>query len=229
MSDKQTEELVASNRDLLESQNFANMISVKQLEYLVNKSEIVSETEKSKLKNLRFADINTAMDTTPGAGRVAAIAAIRSNIRNLSDAELEMINDSHLADDGFVSQMKASQVENINKSTKFSTSTKNSFRKARRKPLADALLRRNTTEIKAALKALGPKEITALDMSILKMPTMLEAYNKSLLKRMAPEMNPSDVVELHDEIIRAARMPGAPANVIDLEHWLGTADGAIFS
>jgi hypothetical protein len=79
------------------------------------------------------------------------------------------------------------------------------------------------------LKALGPKEIASLDMPILKLPTMLDAYSPSLLKRMAPEMNPADVLELRDEIIRVAGTPGASTNVIDLNTWLGKPDGAIFS
>jgi hypothetical protein len=115
LSDKETEALVSSNRDLLESQNFANAISVKQLEAL-NKSDQFSESDKSTLKNKRFSDINAAMAPS-GAGA----SSVRTNIRNLSDTELEMINAEHLENADFVSHLKSSQFESISKSSKFTT------------------------------------------------------------------------------------------------------------
>ncbi len=223
LSDKETEALVASNRELLKSQNLANAISVKQLEAL-NKSDQFSEDEKKSLKGMRFKTIDDAMV----AGGTGA-ATVRSNIRNLTDSELEMINPEHLQDADFVSHLKSPQFESINKSGKFTTSQKEKLRAARRKPLADALVRRNVADIEKALKALGPKEIASIDIANLKIPTMLEAYKPSLLKRMAPEMNPADVLELRDAIVAAAGMPGASTNVTKLNTWLGTPDGAIFS
>lgn len=227
LSDKETEALVASNRELLDSQNFANAISVKQLETL-NKSDQFSDEEKGKLKSKRFSDIDTAMSAT-GPTRTATIGTVRTNIRNLSDSELEMIAPAHLEDFEFVGHLKSSQFESINKSSKFTTNQKDKIRAARRKPLADAIVRRNIVDIKKALKSLGPKEVSSLEMAILKMPPMLESYTSSLLKRMAPEMNPADVIELRDEIEAAALKPGASPDVIKLKTWLGTPDGAIFS
>lgn len=227
LSDKETEALIASNRELLKSQNFANAISVKQLE-AINKSDQFSDSEKGILKDRRFSEINAAMKTS-GVGRTAAISGISKKIKALSDSELEMIDPEYMEDHEFVAGLRPAQIETLTKSGKFTTNQKDKLRTARRKPLADAIVRRNIPDIQKSLKSLGPKEITTLDMAILKLPPMLEAYSSSLLKRMAPEMNPADILELRDEIIRVAATPGSPANVTRLNTWLSTPDGAIFS
>jgi len=106
LSEKQTETLVANNRELLESLNFANSISVKQLEAL-NKSDKLSDEEKGRLKEKRFSAIEYLND----AGGLAALAlpagtvltpdqqaakdrviAARKKVSGLSDSELEMVD-----------------------------------------------------------------------------------------------------------------------------------------
>ncbi len=313
LSDKQTEALVESNRDLLKSQNFANSISVKQLETL-NKSEKLSDSEKDTLKNSRFTEINTAMtglqipiiQRTPAqvaaiadlpnqvrnnladselemlnpdylrmpefvdalkstqmetiikspkftsaqkdnmrtqrfraitdpnnlaalaipqqnrqGPQVAQAAAISGTIRNLSDAEMDMLDPNLLINPQVVSQLRAPQVEAVTKSTRLTTAQKDAFRTTRRQPLMSALalpFNQGVIAATAAIRGLGDKEVAALDMAVLQNPIMINIYNKNRLKRMAPEMNPSDIPILRNAIINNA--PGSLAG-----QWLQTQDG----
>ena len=219
LSDKQIEALVAGNRKLLESQNFANTISVKQLETL-NKSEQFSESEKSMFKGIRFSSINTAM-AAPAAVRPDAVGGVATNIKALADSELEMVDPAYLGDKDFVSQLRLSQVESIIKSNKFTTRQKEAFKTSRKQPLLDALAANNLVNAQNAVRKLGHKEVAALDMPTLLHPTMLQVYSAQMLTRMVQEMNPADVGVLRAAIIAA---PGAPAAV-----WLGQPAGQIFS
>ncbi len=176
LSDKETETLVASNRELLKSQEFANTISVKQLE-AINKSDQFSEQEKDELKNRRFEEIKTiynpaamaaytAATAVPVAARTPAQVAdikrmedARSRVKGLSDSELEMIDVNYLdpsRPEGreFISQLKASQVETIttNKSGKFTTTQKNNIRDERMRPLKDALAAGSTPDIQREIR-----------------------------------------------------------------------------
>jgi hypothetical protein len=228
LNDKQTEALVASNRSLLDSQNFANAISVKQLEAL-NKSDQFSENEKDRIKTRRFTDINSAMAT----GTTAAIASVGAKIKGLSDSELEMIDSSHLSNNDFVAQMRSGQIDSVNKSSKFSSTQKANLKSARHVPLtteltngAAALAAGNipdfntaVTNAKSIVKKLGAKEVSSLDMTTLMTPVMAEAYTPQLLKRMAPEMNPVDIPTLRAYII--AQLPVTNAT----HSWLLTPDG----
>lgn len=230
LSDKETEALVASNKELLKSQNFANMISVKQLE-AITKSEQFSEAQKTDFKGVRFKDIDDAMKV----GTPAAIGSIRTKIRDLSDSEIEMLNTSYLKNSEFVSHMKSGQIESINKSSRFATSHRNSLKEARRAPLkaawiagdrafaagATAAFDAEVNEAKRIVKGLGHKEIASLDLADLQRPTMLKVYNPNLLKRMVDEMNPADVPILRADIIAN----GDPAT----QHWFTTSDSDKFS
>ncbi len=217
LTDKQTEALVAGNRDLLNSQNFANTISVKQLEAL-NKSDQFSESEKDSLKDKRFADINAAMAT----GTPAAVSAVRTKIRGLSDSELEMIDPAYFAPtpagQEFVSHLKSGQVETVNKSSKFTTSQKTNLGATRKMPLTAALAAGNVAAAEAVVRGLGVKEIASLDMVVLSDPTMMETYTGQILKRVAPEMNPADI-----PILRTAILTLAPTS--RAATWLATPDG----
>lgn len=213
-SDKEIEAIVDSNRNLLRSQEFANSISVKQLDAL-NKSDKFTEAEKDQLKGNRFAEINTAL----GHGGAGA-ASVRQNIRRLSDTELEMINPAHLGNADFVSQMQPSQIDAINKSTKFTTAQKGNLRTSRRAPLMAAIAAGNVAGARAVVREMGHKEVAGLDMVVLGNPTMLQVYTPQLLTRMIPEMNSADIPTLRAAIIAA----GAPAS-----GWLASPAGAVFS
>lgn len=215
-TDKEIEAIVDSNRQLLQNQEFANNISVRQLE-AINKSDKFTEAEKDGLKARRFGEINAAL--APGG---PGAATVRTNIRRLSDTELEMINPAHLGNTGFVSQLQPAQIETINKSIKFTTGQKSSLRTARRAPLLAAIAAGNVAAAQAAVRELGHKEIAALDMATLLDGTMGETYTPQILKRMAPEMNPADIQTLRTSILQGG---GTLATI----HWLGTPDGAIFS
>lgn len=162
LSDKQTETLVANNRELLDKLSFANAISVKQLE-AINKSDQFSDDEKNKLKGQRFSQIASINDVagldaiqvrtagtralTPNEVASAKIVDdARTRVKGLSDSELEMINPSYLDHNTtqgreFISQLRPGQVENItnNKSGKFTTTQRNIVKKERMRPLMEAL------------------------------------------------------------------------------------------
>jgi len=169
LSDKQTEELVASNRELLKRLNFANAISVKQLE-AINKSDKFSDEEKGILRGNRFKDIEAIGDTVGLAAiekkkigtipltpdEVVAIARVekaRKKTKDLSDSELEMINPDYFAPETpegreFISQLKGGQIETItkNKNGKFSTTQRERVKEERLRPLKEALERGNIKE-----------------------------------------------------------------------------------
>jgi len=174
LSDKETETLVASNRELLKSQNFANAISVKQLEAL-NKSDQFSESEKGTLKGTRFKEIEAISDTaglaavakrSTGAPLTPAeiasatrVETARSRTKDLSDSELEMISSNYLdptSPEGreFISQLKAGQVETItkNKSGKFAITQRENVKRERMRPLLDALAAGRLADIQSIVK-----------------------------------------------------------------------------
>ncbi len=152
LSDKQTESLVASDRELLNSLNFANTISVKQLE-AINKSDQFSDTEKDNLKNHRFAEIQAINDPAglaalaiPAAARTpiqitdaTRVETARGRVKGLSDSEIEMLDTTYLTDPEFVSQLRPAQFESIAKSNKFTSGQKKTLRETRVSPLLDAL------------------------------------------------------------------------------------------
>jgi hypothetical protein len=209
MSEKEVEAIVDSNRELLKSQNFANALSVKQLEAL-NKSDKLSDDEKDHLKDSRFTNINVAM-ATGGAGAAAAAADIKA----LTDSELEMINPTYLNDSGFVSQLRGGQVEAINKSNKFTRAQKGDVRVKRREPLDTAIAAVNAVAAQNELRKFSPKDIVAMGMGLISNPLLLPnpaapdgAYTPNMLKRMAQEMNTADIQTLRTALL--ATLPPLP-------------------
>lgn len=195
LSTKETETLVASNRELLNSLNFANKISVQQLEAL-NKSDQFSEDEKGRLKNARFSSINTAM-TVGGAGA----GAVSADIKALADTELEMIDPTYLTDSSFVSQLRSSQIEAINKSNKFTRTQKDELKTKRKEPLILAIGTGNAPLAQNELRKMSPKEITALGITTMRNPLLLRAYTPNMLKRMAQDMNTADIQALRTDLL----------------------------
>jgi len=218
LSDKQIEVLVASNRELLESQNFANSISVKQLEAL-NKSDQFSETEKDSIKSARFSAINAAM--APGG---LGAATIGPTIKALSDPELEMINPEHLANPDFVSQMRGPQFEAIAKSNKFTSSQKQKLKDVRKGSLLQALdasspsyapTPANVTSALQKISKMGGKDFVELmrqdvapapgaaPIPLLTHPAVLPTLKPNMLKKMAMEMNDADITTLRNALLGA--------------------------
>lgn len=245
LSEKETEALVASNRELLNSLNFANAISVKQLE-AINKSDQFSEDEKKSIRGMRFKAIDDAIASGAGA------ATVGKNIRNLSDSELEMISPEYLEKGDFISEMKSGQAETVLKSSKFTTSQKEKFRNARQEPLQKALdtafphYAPNPALVKDMItKKLSPKDIVGLmntsatfvdptgvtvTASILTHPEVMEQYTPKLLTRMAAaDMNTQDIETIRTAIEDAGTAPGASRNMTKLATWLGTPAGQDFS
>jgi hypothetical protein len=228
LSTKETETLVSSNRELLESQNFANKISVQQLE-AINKSDQFSEAEKGKFKDSRFSTIydtdNLAALTKLAATRTpeetVAAKKITDSIRSLSDSELEMISSNYLnpkTSEGkqFISQLKANQVETIikNKGGKFTTTQQNNVKEERTRPLIEALdsnnpivnLEAQNIARRADIKTkIGYLKIPRPNgTSIATDPIILPIYTPKMLQKMAAhdDMNDEDIRTIRKALIR---------------------------
>ncbi len=239
MSDKEIEAIVSSNRSLLEEQKFATTISTQQLEAL-NKSSELSDAEKSTLKNNRFQGINTAL--APGG---VGTPAISSEIKALSDKELEMIDPGHLNNAGFIAQLRPAQMEAIQKSSKFTSSQKTSIKNLRRAPLLEALdlanpnYAANPAVVGSTLGKMPAKDLAALMgqnityadpltgvntvASILTHPDVLPLLKPNKLQQMALEMSDSDI-----QTLRTALLAGGSTATVA---WLNNpmTGGSIFS
>mgnify|MGYP001577686870 CR=1 FL=1 len=233
MSDKEIEAIVESNKELLEKQEFANAISVKQLEAL-NKSDKFSDEEKDKLKSRRFAAINdgrglAALAIPPATRTPAQVAEankISTAIKALKDPELEMINPALLSDPHIVGQLRQPQVDAIIKSNKFTSSQQNTVRTLRRKPLMDALTAGNISTIQSEIKRVDAKTLASFmnalgrgGINIALDPAVLPTYTPQILKRMAQEMNAADIQTLRTAILAG----GNPATIT----WLNNPTGGM--
>lgn len=179
LTDKETEALVAGNRELLDKQEFANRISVKQLEAL-NKSDQLSEGEKTRLKNKRFEGVRAIYDTAALAAHAAASAipvAARTDaqkaaielvdnapkrIKGLSDSEIEMMDPTSLTKSEFISELRSAQFESIAKSSKFTSSQKKTIKDTRLSPLLDALDTSRTTPAGVSTYAPNPALVKSM-------------------------------------------------------------------
>ncbi|MHB1330640.1 MAG: TrbL/VirB6 family protein [Minisyncoccota bacterium] len=206
MTDKEVEAVVSGNKKLLSNQNFANSLSVKQLDALI-KSDKFSDDDKDAIKSVRFKDINVAM----ASGGVGAVGA-KDKIRNLSDSELEMIDHSYLEDEMFVAQMKSGQIDTVGKSNNFTTSQKNTLRTLRQKPIKDAIIANDATVAQNYMLNLSPKEVNALGVNTLANPLLLPAFTPNMLKRMAQDMNTSDIQTLRKALLASGNQ--------DTKDWL---------
>jgi hypothetical protein len=219
MSDKEIEAIVGSNKELLKSQEFANAISVKQLE-AINKSESISTADKDTLKATRFGSISKIDDAAgiaalaiPAAARTpdqaAAAKAVedaRTAAKGLTTTELEMLDPTLFNNEEFVSQLKAGQVEDVMKSNKFTTSQKAGLISRRRKPLTDALASGNIPRVQSIIKKTDAKTLVSYmnipgpsGINIALDPAVLPTYTTRTLKKMAPEMSDDQI-----RILRAA-------------------------
>lgn len=223
LSDKEVEALVASNRDLLKSQNFANAISVKQLEAL-NKSEQISDSQKVELKKARFSIINDAMKAG-GAGA----GSVKDKIKALADSELEMIDPSYLENDAFVKELRVPQFDSIIKSNKFTSGQKDKTKKARMAPIVNAIRSRTPADIKSEFRKadiktkviyLKTEPWPGAPTNIGLDPEVLDTYNIKTLQRMAAhdDMTDDNIRTLRRALL-AALPPTNPVVV-----WLNTPD-----
>lgn len=215
-SEKQTEALLASNRELLQSQNFANMLSVRQLE-AVMKSDQFTDEEKGRLKNARFSSISDidkvndsayiAAQAKPEATRTQAekdliekVQKARTKIKGLSDSEIEMLDtDKLFTDENFVSELKSSQVESINKSNKFTGSQKKSLKDTRLAPLKSSIPDINLGTKKAYTDAVAKPEPTRSQAEkdlIKNTEDKVASGNKTVSKMISNDLSGKDVAGL---------------------------------
>lgn len=220
VSEKEIEAIVDSNRELLEKQEFANAISVKQLE-AINKSDKFSDEEKDAIKKARFAPLESINDaagllalavpaatrTAPQAAAAAKVERARKAAKGLSDSEIEMIKPELLQDDEFVGQLRQPQIDSLTKSSRFTTSTKDKIKEIRRKPLIDALNTGAGARVSTIIKKTDAKVLASYmnvdgrgGVKIAKDPWVIAAYTPQILKRMAAEMTPDDLTDLKSTI-----------------------------
>jgi hypothetical protein len=215
LSDKQTETLVAGDRELLKSMNFANAISVKQLE-AINKSDQFSDDEKNNLKSNRFKEIEdianpaglAAIDkkekgetlTDDEIKAAALVDKARKRTKDLSDSEIEMMSPNYFDNktpEGreFMLQLRAGQAEVVtkNKSGKFTATQREQFKEERLKPLRNALEKGDKDKAKKLMKGVDVKTIISYmktkgkegGENIAFDPTVLEAYSPKILSKLA--------------------------------------------
>ncbi len=211
MTDKEIEALVSENRKLLDKQSFANKLSVQQLE-AINKSDKFSETEKQTLKDARFGDINADL-ASGGPLRKEVI----DKIKGLTDKEIEMINPSHLGKEHFVANLKASQVEAIKKSNKFTSSQKATLKEQRKIVFARGIRDNPATVGKADAKELANSDGLLTD------PAILEHLSAKKLKKVAGEIDDDAKIQAIDAAIKGATAP--PGSGLEaLQKWRAKDD-----
>lgn len=243
LSAKEVETLVDNNRELLTKQEFANRISVKQLEAL-EKSDKFSDGEKDNLKTNRFMVINDVNSTDPNKVKAAV-----GRIKGLSDTEIEMLSSAQLSNTDIVKQFRPAQFESIAKSSKFTGSQKKAIKEMRLNPLFDALDPRRSGHVAGSAtypsiikgmitKSLTPKDVAGLmgtkyqftkpdgttdEQSILLHPQVVSQYTPNLLKRMGQEMSTEDIQEIRNAIDLIPTVSGSPVD--RLKTWINSNDG----
>lgn len=212
MTDKEVEALVESNKKLLNEQSFTTMLSSRQLEAL-DKSDKFTEQEKNTLKRTRFASAESI------ASRDAADIGAASQVQNLTDKELEMIDPVMLENEDFVSQLKQSQVEAITKSNRFTTTQKGTVKRLR-KNAVEAKLRANP----ALIKKTHAKELAEYGAAnpgdLLIDPAIMSEYDPKVLKRLGNELNDEKSAQLRSAIL-ASKDPALKS----IQDWLDTPAG----
>lgn len=216
MTGKEIEEMVAGNKKLLDSQAFATSISVQQLDTL-NKSEKLSEEEKAKLKNNRFAEASSIV----GSPNTPVSINAPDKIRALGTKELEMLSPEVLNDDGFITTMKQSQIDDVMKSDSFTTSQKDRIRNVRKKSFA-AQVAANPTILRN--KNTSIKQIASLGVDELKKQAVYEQLTRNMLKNLAKEITDQNALRQIREAIMSAPGPITP-EVNQLQDFLNSREG----
>jgi len=216
MTGKEIEEMVAGNKKLLDSQAFATSISVQQLDTL-NKSEKLSEEEKVRLKNNRFAEASSII----GSPNTPVSINAPDKIRALGTKELEMLSPEVLNDDGFITTLKQSQIDDVMKSDSFTTSQKDRIRSVRKKSFA-AQVAANPTILRN--KNTSIKQIASLGVDELKKQVVYEQLTRNMLKNLAKEITDQNALRQIREAIMSAPGPITP-EVNQLQDFLNSREG----
>ncbi len=188
-SDKEVEAIVEANSKLLEKMEFANALSVKQLEAL-NKSDKFSDDQKDSLKAMRFKNINDAI-----ALGGPLTDPVKKRIQSLTDTELEMIDSDHLINPEFVEALKPTQVDDINKNKAIGATRKKAFNEERSRPLREAFARGSWGEAGSIMKKAGELSLAKMSADYTNAPTepqldnpnILHIYTPSVLNKMAAQ------------------------------------------
>lgn len=212
MTNKEIESFAEANKRMFDNPEFAKLISVQQLE-AIDKSDKFSEAEKARLKNTRFAK---------------AISGDRDAIRGLSDKELEMIDPAALTSEGFVSQLKESQVDSITKNNKFTSSQKSTIKTRRGSSNTEAV---GLDPSKIA--SMDVKDIAKIDMRVLASMDLLSHLNIKKLKRLRDELTDAQAQDIRDSLLSHAALPmGVALSATQIAQrdamrtWLQTGKGA---
>lgn len=178
LSTKQVESIVAGNEKLLESQSFANAISVKQLE-AINKSSDISDSGKGALNKNRFSSIDDirlassqlfidanakqkAQRSKEEQELVERVNKAKGKIKGLVDSEIELLSSEQLSDESIVSEFRSAQFESIAKNTQFTSSQKKRIKDIRMNPLLNALDKTRTDSSGNSTFDPKPKKVTEM-------------------------------------------------------------------
>lgn len=160
-TDKQIEEIVAGNKELLKSQQFANSISVRQLDAVL-KSEKISEEDRATFKNSRFSSISdvnlvdddeykrikNAIDNNEDVSKEdkkkynemdRRIKAATGKIKGYSETEIKMLDNEYLTNKNVVAAFRSQQFEQIAKNEGFTASQRKIVKDFRMEPLLNSL------------------------------------------------------------------------------------------
>ncbi|HEY4490212.1 MAG TPA: hypothetical protein VJC12_03090 [Candidatus Paceibacterota bacterium] len=229
MTGKEIETIVYENKKLLQSEAFANKISVQQLDTL-NKSEKLSEAEKNILKDARFGEIARAIRTGP----LATGSNEEKRLKALTDTELEMLPadlwQTHGAN--FANNLKRSQIDDIMKSKAITSSQKKAITDSRKA----AQLNNIAVGVPAGpgvpmflapgeyVKKMDIKDIAGLDFFTAGVPNpaldpIYQYITPQMIRKIGRELEPQKALELKTQIMAH----GDPATIT----WLNNHPDAL--
>lgn len=210
-------ELKLIDKELLKNESFVKELKAAQIENMLKGDEL-NETERKSLLDTRFKEINEAVK-----GGATGITGKRSQIQALSDKELAMLDRSYFENPDFVTALKGSQIDDIQKLGDFTKDQKNTI-KTTRQAGHNAIIDTN----KAIVNDLDVKDIAKIDITKLSDPEVLKNLSVKKLKRLRDELKDPEARAIRDSIAtEAARAGGAPVDprITELNTWLTSDRG----
>jgi hypothetical protein len=210
MSNKETTDLVAKNRDYLKNPEFVSRLSSQQLA-AVHDSDDTSAPEKAALVNARFSGINSAVGAIP-AGGVLPPGPDKDAVANLSEKELDLLDPTVVSNPAFVGALKHSQFEYITtKSQKFTTAQKAAMKTQR--------VVQNTSAVTSdpnAILSMNAKDVANLNDADI--AGARSVFTEKFLIRLGAELNPTKTAAVKLAI-------NTDPTLVTLATWMASPDG----
>lgn len=188
MSNKELESLDA--KTLTEH---AQYLSAGQFEYVSEKSEKFGEEDKEKIKNARFEPLKKAIDD----GKADEAKKLT---KALSDKEIELLDAEMLKKPEFISNLSQNQIDNILKSSKFTTIQKNRIKEEVIKPLKTAIEAKSATDIATILGKMKNQQIAKLDSKYLLDDNVIAQLTPKMMAEMPKELDSATLKSIGDKI-----------------------------